>query len=177
MLPQTSPTSLLPIQQGLQQETNEPRAFLDSLDFLSGGLGGVAIGLLALGIFLQQYNYRQNAIQSSLSNFIYFKNNLSGSNLRNNPNRRSGGGSLNGGSGGSYYGGSGGSYNGGSGGSYNGGSYNGYKRRKVEPEDTGYGIVSAASEAYKVIKMIPDVIKTVQSDFGWDDEYDYDGLW
>ena len=86
-----------------------------------------------------------------LSNFIYFKNNLSGSNLRNNPNRRSGGGSYNGGSGGSYYGGSGGSYNGGSGGSYNGGSYNGYKRRKVEPEDTGYGIVSAASEAYKVI--------------------------
>ena len=25
-------------------------------------------------------------------------------------------------------------------------------------------------------EMIPDVIKTVQSDFGWDDEYDYDGL-
>ena len=82
--------------------------------------------------------------KSDLSNFIYFKNNRSGSNLRNNPNRRSDGG-------GSYNGGSGGSYNGGSGGSYNGGSYNGYRRRKVEPEDTGYGIVSAASEAYKVI--------------------------
>ena len=75
--------------------------------------------------------------KSDLSNFIYFKNNLSGSNLRNNPNRRSGGGSNNGGSEGSYFGGSGGSFNGGSGGSYNGGSYNGYKRRKVEPEDTG----------------------------------------
>ena len=25
-------------------------------------------------------------------------------------------------------------------------------------------------------EMIPDVIKTVRSDFGWDDEYDYDGL-
>ena len=87
--------------------------------------------------------------KSDLSNFIYFKNNLSGSNLRNNPNRRSGGGSHNGGSGGLYYGGSGGSYN--------GGSYNGYKRRKVEPEDTGYGIVSAASEAYKVISKYIDV--------------------
>ena len=26
-------------------------------------------------------------------------------------------------------------------------------------------------------EMIPEVINTVKSDFGWDDEYDYDGLW
>ena len=89
--------------------------------------------------------------KSDLSNFIYFKNNRSGSNLRNNPNRRSGGGS-------------GGSYNGGTGGSYNGGSYNGYRRRKVEPEDTGYGIVSAASEAYKVISKYNAVGKSLSID-------------
>ena len=25
-------------------------------------------------------------------------------------------------------------------------------------------------------EMIPEVINTVKSDFGWDDEYDYDGV-
>merc|ERR1711935_911714 len=55
-------------------------------------------------------------------------------------------------------------------------SNNGLRRRKIDSDNNsgGYGIISAASNAYKVIKMTPDVIKTVQSDFGWDDEYDYD---
>ena len=62
------------------QETHGPRAISDSLDFLSNdrsqgrsllGLGGIAVGILAIGVFIQQYNYRYSAIQHGLSNLEY----------------------------------------------------------------------------------------------------------
>ena len=55
-------------------------AIVDSHDFLSSdigqvrslpGLGGIAVGILAIGVFLQQYNYRYSAIQHGLSNLEY----------------------------------------------------------------------------------------------------------
>lgn len=106
------------------KDHHEPRALFDNLGFIEGGLGGLAIGLLALGVFIQQYNYRYNAIQYGLSNleYDYFKN-YAGSNskVRKNPNRR---------------------------------LYKApYRRRKIDPNDnfSGYGIVSAASNVYKTI--------------------------
>jgi len=135
MLVETSPSFL-------QTPTgqDEPRALFDNLGFLEGGLGGLSIGLLALGLVLQQYGYRRNSIDSGFSSLGLYSSN---SNQRRNPNRR---------------------------------LYTAKRRRKIDPEDnaSGYGIVSAATNAYKVIKMIPDVIETVQSALGVDDYEDYD---
>ena len=81
------------------QETHAPRAIADSLDFLSNGLdqgrslpglGGITIGILAIGLFLQQYNYRYSAIQHNLSNleYDYLKNYVADSKKRKNGNRK-----------------------------------------------------------------------------------------
>ena len=75
----------------------EPRANLDSFDFLSSdlgqgrslpSLGGIAVGILAIGVFLQQYNYRYSAIQHGLSNleYDYLKNYVADSKKRKNGN-------------------------------------------------------------------------------------------
>ena len=101
------------------------------------GLGGIAIGILAIGLFLQQYNYRYSAIQHGLSNieYDYLKNYVADSKKRKNGNRKrkidnSGGYGL-----------------------FSSASNNGYKRRKIDSgnNSSGYGIISAASNAYKVI--------------------------
>lgn len=130
------------------QETHAPRAIADSLHFLSNGLdqgrslpglGGITIGILAIGLFLQQYNYRYSAIQHGLSNleYDYLKNNVADSKKRKkgNGNRKrkidhSSGYGL-----------------------FSSASNNGYKRRKIDSDNnsSGYGIISAASNAYKVI--------------------------
>ena len=75
----------------------EPRANLDSFDFLPSdlgqgrslpSLGGIAVGILAIGVFLQQYNYRYSAIQHGLSNleYEYLINDVADSKKRKNGN-------------------------------------------------------------------------------------------
>ena len=51
-------------------------------------LGGIAVGILAIGVFLQQYNYRYSAIQHGLSNleYDYLKNNVADSKKRKKGN-------------------------------------------------------------------------------------------
>ena len=120
----------------------------DHLDFLSNdlsqgrslpGLGGIAVGILAIGVFLQQYNYRYSAIQHGLSNieYDYLKNHVANSKRRKNGNGNrkrkidnSSGYGL-----------------------FSSASNNGYRRRKIDSDNnsSGYGIISAASNAYKVI--------------------------
>ena len=52
------------------------------------GLGGIAVGILAIGLFLQQYNYRYSAIQHGLSNleYDYLKNYVADSKKRKKGN-------------------------------------------------------------------------------------------
>ena len=102
-------------------------------------LGGIAVGILAIGVFLQQYNYRYSAIQHGLSNleYDYLKNYVTDSKKRKNGNGNrkrkidnSSGYGL-----------------------FSSASNNGYRRRKIDSDNnsSGYGIVSAATNAYKVI--------------------------
>ena len=55
-------------------------------------LGGIAVAILAVGLFLQQYNYRYSAIQHGLSNleYDYLKNYVADSKKRKigNGNRK-----------------------------------------------------------------------------------------